>query len=327
MEREKRDKRHQILRGLYGPDGGFRSDRQIKRDMALRGDLPKLQHLTPIAKTRDIGDYLIAADKRSEQMKEITAKSENEVKISIPRTSNIHFMGDLHIGHPNTNHKRIHQELEAIANSGDDYVVLVGDIVDGMFWGGESQAEQSLSLSEQGGALKALFRKLRDKVLFAVSGEHDSKWASRSGGDPYGMLADETGAPYVRGIAEVELEVGDEDYKIVAQHRAAGHSMYNKNHPTHRQSRFHLQGADVYVSAHNHKKQVSQEAIRSFGESKQVTHIAVGPYKGGDNYGDRMGFVSQKEDELYGASIRVHDDKKKVDVKPDILDAISEWSK
>ena len=316
--------------GLYTGSGedSFRTTRQVRVDMALRGDLPKMQHLTPIPQPQDLNAYLETADKRGQQMKELDGKSDNQVKVAFPDTTNVHVMGDFHIGNPNTDHKRIAREIEAIKNT-DDKVVLAGDLVDGLFWGGESQSEQSLNLSEQRGALRGIFRALRDKVVVAVSGEHDDKWAAKTGGSPYeDMLSGETGAPYVRGIAEVEAQVGQEDYNVVVGHKLRGHSMYNKNHQNYRIARFDLQGADVYISAHTHQKQVSQEALRQFGgKAREVTHVSIGPYKSKDGYGDRSGFVEQDEKQMGGASIRLHADRKKVEVEPDILEAIRKWNK
>jgi hypothetical protein len=88
-----------------------------------------------------------------------------------------------------------------------------------------------------------------------------------------------------------------------------------------------VQGADIYISAHTHRKQVSQEAVRHFGGAKKVTHISTGSYKTGDEYGDRNGFAKQKPEEMYGASLRLHEDKKQVDVEYDILEAIRKWGK
>ena len=145
--------------------------------------------------------------------------------------------------------------------------------------------------------------------------------------DPtYFDFSERTGAPYVRGVAEVSVDIDEQNYKIISQHKARGHSMYNKNHPTYRQSRFDMQGADIYTSNHNHRKQVSQEAMRVFGGAKMITHIASGAYVSGGEYGDRSGFAKLKPKEMYGASIRIHKNSHKVDIKYDILDAHREWA-
>jgi len=99
--------------------------------------------------------------------------------------------------------------------------------------------------------------------------------------------------------------------------------MYNKIHPDMRQSRFHVQGADIYVSAHTHQKAYAQEQIRSFGgESKEVTHISVGSYKGGDEYSQREGYPEQTKDQQGGFLTRLFNrgGKKHVEVDPDIVE-------
>lgn len=272
----------------------------------------------------DIDKYLFIAQERSEQAKELSPIHETS-SIILPDTSVVHIMSDIHLGNPNVKIDRFRSELMSIRETPNHYVMFTGDLVDGIFWGGASGGEQSLNISEQHGLLRSLFSALKGKVIAGISGEHDSKWATKTGSDPYDIMEEVTGAPYLRGIAEIEIHINEQDYKLVAQHKARGHSMYNKNHPTYRESRFDVQGADVYISAHTHKKQVSQEAIREFGKARKITHVSTGTYKTGDEYGDRSGFAHQKSEEMFGASIRLHGDRKLVEVEYDILEAIRKW--
>ena len=312
--------------GLFYPDGEFRTDSQVRRKLALEGVLPEMEFVTPVPIQKDVNSWLDEAQIRADSMNEFSLISENHIEVNLPRTSIVNVMGDLHFGHPDTNYQRIEQELEVIRNTGDSYVLLVGDLVDGIFWGGESGGEQSMGIKEQHGFLRSFFDSLKGKVVAAVSGEHDSKWAARSGIDPYEVMTEEMGVPYIRGVAEIELHVGEQDYNVVAQHRARGFSMYNKNHPTQRQTRFDLQGGDIYVSAHTHRKQVSQEAIRDFDESRQVTHISIGAYKSGDAYGQRSGFPEMHPEEMFGSAFQVHLEEHRVDVEFDILKAHEKWA-
>lgn len=311
--------------GLFIPGEGFRSREDIRRKMADRGEIEGLSFESPIILPRDVNHYLTRASERAKTMNELSPRAGREVEVRLPRTSIVNIIGDLHFGHPKTDNDRIVREVETIRNSPDSYVILNGDLVDGLFWGGTSQSEQTANLDEQRGFLTSLFKAFKGRIIVATSGEHDSKWASRSGADPYFDFTERTGAPYVRGVAEVTLHVGQQDYKLVTQHKARGHSMYNKNHPTSRQARFSLQDADVYVSSHTHQKQIAQEAIRKFGRSDRVTHISAGAYRKEDDYGDRSGFVSQNPAEMYGCAIRLHSDRKLVDVSYDIIDAHRQW--
>lgn len=313
-------------RGLYYPDGSFKSESSIRREMAIKGEVPDLRFVTPVKVPRDVNYYLDQATEVAENKREVSPRAENYIELELPRTAIVSVMGDLHFGHPETDNQRIKRELEVIRNTPDSYVILNGDLLDGIFWGGASGGEQTADLTEQRLFLASLFGALKGKVLVGTSGEHDSKWASKSGGDPYFDFSERTGAPYVRGVAELSVNVGQQNYRVVTQHQARGHSMYNKNHPTYREARFELQDADVYVSSHTHQKQISKEAIRKFGRADEIVHISTGSYKGQDNYTDRSGFVPQHDRQKFGASFRLHADRRHVDVEYDILEAHRNWA-
>lgn len=315
-------------RGLYTgkDDESFKSDEQVKRELALKGVLPKPSYSTPLKKKLNIREYLQSAEERGQRMKEMSPQSESYIEVELPDEAILNFLGDYHFGSPHTINRRIGQELEVIKNTPNSWVVLMGDLLEGIHWGGVSGAEQSQTLDEQRGFLRALFDELEGKVIMGTGGEHDSKWASKTGSDPYFDFTERTGAPYIRGVAEVKIKIGEQEYDMVVQHRARGHSMYNKNHPTFREARFELQGGMIYASAHTHRKQISQETIRRFGGAEKVTHISIGTYKSGDVYGDQQGFVSQNPKEMFGAAIRLRKDTKLVEVEYDILEAHRRWA-
>lgn len=315
-------------RGLYTSpsEKSFKSDREIKRKLALEGVLPEIDYKTPVKLPLDIEYYLRRATERSQAMKELSPRSENFIRLTLPDTSIAGVIADPHMGAIETDNERIQQELEVILNTRNSYLILLGDLVEGIHWGGASGVEQSQTLDEQRGFLNSLFRKIRGRVLFAISGEHDSKWVARTGADPYFNFTEITGAPYIRGVAEVEINIGEQTYKLVAQHKARGHSVYNKNHPTFRESRFELQDADIYLSAHTHRKQTSQETIRKFGRADIVTHVSVGTYKKGDGYGDLQGYPHQLAKEMYGVSLVLHKESKLVEVNYDILEGYKKFS-
>lgn len=318
--------REQQPDGLYYPDGSFKDQNQIKRDQALRGELPEMSIDSSIKLPLDVYTYLDASRERGMQIRELSPRSDSQVDVRLPRTSIINVLGDIHFGHPETDTERLKQELELIRNTPDSFIIFNGDLVDGIFWGGASGGEQSANLDEQRFFLASLFNALKGRVIVGTSGEHDRKWATKSGADPYFDFSERTGAPYVRGTAELRLKVGFIEYKIAVGHRKRGHSMYNKNHPTYRESRFELQDADIYISSHTHRKQISQEAIRKFRRADMITHISTGTYKGGDVYGDQQGYIPQLDKEKYGVSFRVHENRKLVEVDYSIVEAHRKWS-
>lgn len=312
-------------KGLWLDGNTFVSDEEIRRKLANKQT--RVEFSKQLKKARELKDYSSIAIARSQQAEELSPRESNHFSLGVAANALINFIGDWHIGHPKTDYHRIEDEVSIIANTPDSYVALLGDAVDGIHWGGSAQGEDILNLTEQRGFLKSIWRALGGKILFTVSGEHDSKWASKTGADPYAEFTEQTGAPYVRGVAEVDITSGEETYKVVAAHKARGHSMYNKTHPGMRQARFGVQGADIYASGHTHQKGSSQEEIRDFGgESREVTHINVGPYTSGGEFAEREGFPTQTKEQQGGIVARLlkRGEKKHVEVVTDIAEANTE---
>lgn len=303
-------------RGLFGLQGDFRSDQQIKRDLALKNDLPDK------GPNKDLSYWIDKAHRRAKDINSDTSVEDILLHVELPPYTILCCVADYHFGHPKTDYKRIDQEVQAIKNTPNARVATLGDLVDGMFWGQTSQSEQSATLEEQFKFIDKYFQELGPKVLFAVSGEHDSKWASKTGIDPYCFMVGDV--PYVRGVAEVEFTTGDQEYKGVFSHKLRGHSVYNNTHPQMRSSR-ETQGADLYVSGHNHEKGVAEQSVREFGKSRRVTFGALGAYKSGDEYAQRSGWVKQNPEQMYGIAIRMNPDEHKIEVDSDIIHALKRW--
>lgn len=312
--------------GLYYGNGEFKTDTEVKRKMALEGRLPEMEFVSPVPVPQDVNFYIESARERSISLHEASPIAENRVVLNLPRMSLINVIGDVHFGHPDTNYDRLQQELELIRNTGDSYVLFVGDLVDGIAWGGESGGEQIASVQEQHGFLRSMFRSLKGKVIAGVSGEHDSKWVARSGYDPYAVMSEVAGAPYIRGTAEITINIGEQAYHISASHKKRGYSMYNSVHPQKREAMFHNQGHDIYVAGHTHRKGIAQDAIRDVNGAHRVTYISVGPYKSEDAYGQREGFVGLEPQEMFGAAFILHQDKHLVEPFYDIVRANEVWN-
>lgn len=270
-------------------------------------------------------EYLKIAQNREELSKKYKYFADGVVEITLPRTSILNAWGDLHMWEEGTHHERIKDEADLIRKTKDSYFILGADLVGGIFWGGESGGEQMASLTLQHQTMKSLFEACKNKTLVGVSGEHDSKWAAKTGADPYADFTEKTGAPYVRGVGEVLVHVGKQTYKIVLQHKVRGHSFQNPVHGLNRQARHHLQGADIYIAFHTHNKGIIQVPMRMFGGANLLTYVQSGAYKARDSYGDRQGYISKYPTEMYGCSLRLHADKHKVDMEYDICEAHKQW--
>jgi len=296
-------------RGLYtSPDeASFKSEKQIKRELILRGEFPVLE--TPLPEKRDWEYWSTRFIKRQEQYREAVYNRERHVEITIPEKSIISFMGDGHPGHPWTFHERIKAEIDVILNTPNSFLFLGGDMIDGYFFN-PAQMEQIEQAPEQVAYLRSMIEVLgkERKLLVAWAGDHDG-WGKKMGIDPYAEFGEKVNAYFMHGVGFVTLKNGDHITRITAAHRLPGHSIYNKAHPSTRASK-DIQGADWYINFHTHEKAHLEQGIALFGGDARWIHAcSCGPYKASDEYSRRKGWMHQNPKKMFGFSFILEGDK------------------
>lgn len=306
--------------GLHYINGESETAPQIKRRLALEGQLPII---TGLPEVKTFKDYATIAITRSKDAKEFSRQAQGRVTVTVPDDAILNFIADVHAFHPQTNHERIFQEIETIMETPKSYIVFGGDLIEGIFWGGASM-EQVGSLDEQRGFLRELWKRTKGRVVAAVSGEHDSKWAAKTGADPYGEFTELSGGAYKRGLLELTMETGDEAYTGLIAHRLRGNSIYNNLHPTMRASR-EIQGFDFYLAGHTHRKAVGIQPVREKEGARSVAFGVSGPYKETDEYAQRSGWVEQRSRQLYGFALRFSPNQRLIEIDEDILNANKKW--
>lgn len=294
--------------GIYLPDGSFRSDASIKRRLAAQGDLPEFE--TPLPTERDFGYWSQRFRQRQEVYQEAAEVKQDHVTIGLPGSvACINFFGDLHVGSPDTDYARIEQEVEMIVNTPQSYAMLMGDLVDGMFFnpGQFLQMEQS---PEQFNYTHALVEYLaaHNKILVGWGGDHDN-WAKKMGLSAYAKFAEVAKAHYMYGLGYVTLKLGEHDYYLAGAHRLPGNSIYNNVHPARRAMNEKARGADIVVHGHTHRKGYGTQSVAEFGgHSRNAHYISIGPYKSKDDYARKLGFGPLGEADLYGSAIIITGD-------------------
>lgn len=305
--------------GIIMPDGSFISKEQINLKLMDKGEAVLL---TDLPQSRDFKYWGKRFEERQIQYKESEIRRD-KVEISFENEPIINFMGDLHIGNPDTDYKRINEEIEIISQTPNSYLMVMGDPVDGLFFN-PGQFEQMEQAPEQFKYINSIFKKLGDerKLLVAWAGDHDT-WAKKSGADPYEIFSEKYHAYYMHGVGFITLKVGPTDYKLVGAHRIPGSSIYNNTHPEMRLSK-EIQGADIYVGCHTHRKGYVQQEVQQFGgESKLTNFISLGPYKSTDDYSRKNGFPTKTEHGMYGCAIKLYKDHNQVKYYSSIVEANS----
>ena len=317
----KKEREKMKERGLYYPDGSFKPDTQIKREKALAGEHPLLE--TPLTGERPFEYWSERFRKRQEQWKETSSDEQNHVQISFKGDTIINFIGDTHVGSPNTFYDRLESELTAIINTPNSYVIMVGDLVDGFFWT-PAVFEALEPVQEQYAYTDSMLRHLAKsrKLLIGFGGDHD-QWPKKMGIDPYYKFSSELHAYYMHGVGFLTAKVDEQVYKLTGAHRLPGHSIRDNTWAAKRASA-EIQGSEIYFSGHTHKKGHSLQAIKSFGgEAKKVHFISLGPYKSTDEFSRKHGWAQQSPEEMFGSSIILRADGHKIDYYDDILEANS----
>lgn len=302
--------------GIIMPDGSFISKQSIDRKLLIAGEA---KMITDMPLTRDNKYWGERFETRQKQYKETDIRK-NNVEISFNEEPIINFMGDLHIGSPETDYQRINNEVEIISQTPNSYLMVLGDTVDGFFFN-PAQFEQVEQAPEQFEYINSIFTKLgkEKKLLVAWSGDH-CDWAKKSGANPYAEFSQKFDAYYMHGVGYVTLKVGDINYKLAGAHRLPGFSMYNNSHAEMRLSK-EVQGADIYLAGHTHAKGYVQQEIQQFGgDSRLVNFISLGPYKSSDDFSRKRGFVEKTENGMYGCAIKLYKDHRQVKYYSSILE-------
>lgn len=245
----------------------------------------------------------------------------NDVSLTFASPALISLISDLHLGHPSTDYKRVEDELTAVVNTPNSYVIFVGDLINNMNWN-PGQFEEMEQTPEQILYLKEIFKYLTDhnKLLHSIQGDHDG-WLSKSGYNIHNELADK-GVSVSNGPTYIHAKVGKQEYDMGGAHQLPGHSIYNVNHPQMRAVRFgSMHGADVVFSGHNHKKGVAKAYQHELGKPKETTYIALGPYKAEDEWLAKKGYPQQSPEEMFGVSVYLDSLVKEVEVDLDIVRA------
>lgn len=295
------------MTGLYYPDGSFKDEATIKRDLILKESPPEPDFRTPITDiARPFTYWSSRAKTRQAQYKE-TAERDYCVEIGLPDTSLVTFMADLHIGGAETDYKRIEEEIELIINTSGSYLMLLGDLIDAFFFN-PAEFEDIEQIQEQVEYARSLVRYVAEhkKLLAVWTGNHDM-WVKKSGFDPMRYILDGVETYYFHGVGYVKAVIANQQaYNITGNHMFKGNSMYNNSHPQRRAMNEVAHGSDIVVSGHWHTKGISQQPFQSFGgESQIATMIALGTYKASDEYTRTYGFGVRDTLSMYGVTVKL----------------------
>ena len=121
-------------------------------------------------------------------------------QISIPSSAfNLYPFGDAHWGSPNCNKPFCRQWRDEVQEDPDGKVVLVGDLMENALIGSLGDVyKQEDGPQLQVEELVELLTPIRDKILFAITGNHEERTAKRADLDPSQVICWGLNIPYMR---------------------------------------------------------------------------------------------------------------------------------
>lgn len=308
------------MEGIYtgATDDSFKTKDDIIQELRLR-ELQALDqnpcYETPLPENRDFTYWNERFLKRAEQKRE-TDEAVSFARIVLPNhPCLVTTEFDYHGGNEYTDHRAIGRHLQLVKETPFSYMGFGGDLADWYANFAPIQAyNESEQFPEQAEWMWSIFRYLNDgnnpnKMLWANIGNHDDKWAKKTGLSPYHEFSRKFGAYLFKGLSRVEVQVGGISYRGLVTHALQGHSIYNPNHP---QARATIENGvyDFIFSGHTHAKGIQQRAYRTADGGRRTVFGQGGTAKRTDYYIQDMGMGDKVPEEMFGNSFIFLPDQK-----------------
>ena len=308
------------MSGIYTTpsEGSFKSDEQIIEEAKLE-QLKSLdqqpRYETPLPEDKTFDYWVDRFEARAKQKRE-TDEAVTFARIVLPdHPCLLTMMWDQHVGNEFTRYDVLKRHSYLIKETPFSYLGNGGDFADWYANFAPIQAyNESEQFPEQAEFMWRFFKFFNDgeqpnKLLFVNVGNHDDKWAKKTGLSPYHDFSRKFGAYLFRGIGTVELQVGSQTYTGLTSHMLQGFSIHNPNHPQARTT--NQQGVyDFIFSGHTHAKAIQQRAYRTASGGKRTVFANGGTYKETDYYIQDQGMGDKDEAEMYGTSFIFLNDQK-----------------
>jgi len=212
-------------------------------------------------------------------------------KRTVEQTQRIHLpelpcgvvlLADIH-GGGKCDYEAIISDIDLIIGTDNLYCGMCGDVTDNFIIGKliSVQNKQPTTFAMEERFAEWFIEKIKNKLLFWISGNHDNWTYKVCGNDIYRKYLENVNCLYDRHQIQFDLIYGDFKKKFLIRHKFKYSSIFN---PTHGQEvSWERKGIDfdVVIGAHTHQATLFREFIRA--ERKRLA-IVIGTYKLLDEY-------------------------------------------
>lgn len=211
-------------------------------------------------------------------------------------------MGDIHIGDKFVDYKLLESNIEWVKNEPNARVILMGDIFNlATRISKSSPFEQSLGLDEQIEKGIKLFTPIKEKILGAISGNHECRLEDFCRLNPLVPFCMALHIPYLGYSSVVSLVVGRIAYTAYVHHTTGGGKTPGSKINRVNALRSLVCNCDMYLGGHNHSLGVMPvttrivDTIHKSVVAKRQLLIDCGSYlEWDDNYAERMALEPTK---------------------------------
>jgi len=219
------------------------------------------------------------------------AIGQTEVEIEIPDDFILYIIADAHIGNIHTDLDELYEDVDTIKDHPVVYTAIEGDMIDNFIVGhspGVGFQEQVLSPIKQRKRAEAIVKRLSDKLLWIIQGDHDD-WSYGIDGFDMSEYMSEKCSGYWLGFGGiVNLTVGENTHRLYAVHRTQRGTTVGIRDVAWglKYDRMYKYDFNIGITAHLHRPGVTIENYKG----QRVYYINCGTYKLFDRYGKKKGF-------------------------------------
>jgi len=224
-----------------------------------------------------------------------TAKEHHDAKNSQhiylgEKPTGIAFLSDLHLGNAGTDYEAILQDTNLIVNTPGMYAAFHGDGIDNWIVGKLQalQRGQAGNFQFEINIFRSWLRKIHQKLLLVVAGNHDNWTKKISGLDLIPELLGDTHVLYDPYETRVTLFCGPAAWDVLVRHQWKYSSVFN---PTHGIEVGHDRMSnpfDIGVGGHTHIGTLMRPFFR---HGREKLAILTGAYKRFDSYSKELGYA------------------------------------
>ena len=214
-------------------------------------------------------------------------------------------ISDVHLGAAEHNAEAWAAFCREIEQRPNAYVILGGDLINNATRSSVSNIfEETMRPREQKKRMVEMLRPLRDKVLCAVSGNHERRGLKDADDDPtYDILCKlDLETVYRENVAFLRLHFGDDKidgsrnptYVFVVTHGAGGGILTGGVVNKAERFAYVIDGADALIVGHSHKPFITQPSKIKINAQKGVVYLRPFKVISTTSWLDYGGYASQK---------------------------------